>query len=71
MIRASIDIGSNSVLLLAAELDEDRKKIKKELLNLSHITSLGKDLDKNKWSKVEKFYGREEAIILYNKYLIN
>ena len=44
MIRASIDIGSNSVLLLACEFSN---KIEKELLNLSHITSLGKDLDKN------------------------
>lgn len=43
MIRASIDIGSNSVLLLACEFST---KIEKEILNLSHITSLGKDLDK-------------------------
>jgi len=43
MIRASIDIGSNSVLLLACEFSN---KIEKELLNFSHITSLGKDLDK-------------------------
>ncbi len=47
MIRASIDIGSNSVLLLAAEVDA-KNKITKELLNLSYITSLGKDLDKTK-----------------------
>lgn len=43
MIRASIDIGSNSVLLLACEFST---KIEHEILNLSHITSLGKDLDK-------------------------
>jgi exopolyphosphatase/guanosine-5'-triphosphate,3'-diphosphate pyrophosphatase len=43
MIRASIDIGSNSVLLLACEFTD---KIESEILNLSHITSLGRDLDK-------------------------
>jgi exopolyphosphatase/guanosine-5'-triphosphate,3'-diphosphate pyrophosphatase len=44
MKRASIDIGSNSVLLLAAEVKDN--KIEKELLDESSITSLGKDLDK-------------------------
>lgn len=44
MKRASIDIGSNSVLLLAAEIQDG--KIVKELLDESSITSLGKDLDK-------------------------
>lgn len=46
MIRATIDIGSNSILLLAAEVVDG--KIVTELLNLSEVTSLGKDLDKNK-----------------------
>lgn len=45
MKRASIDIGSNSILLLAAEVHEG--KITQELINLSEVTSLGKDLDKN------------------------
>lgn len=44
MKRASIDIGSNSVLLLAAFIQDG--KIIKELLDESSITSLGKDLDK-------------------------
>lgn len=44
MYRSSIDIGSNSVLLLAVSYNG---KIEKEILNLSSITSLGKDLDKN------------------------
>jgi exopolyphosphatase/guanosine-5'-triphosphate,3'-diphosphate pyrophosphatase len=48
MIRASIDIGSNSVLLLCAEVDEKSLKISQEIFNDSFITSLGKDLDKNK-----------------------
>lgn len=43
--RASIDIGSNSVLLLAAEFKNNQLK---EILRKSHVTSLGKDLDKNK-----------------------
>jgi len=48
MIRASIDIGSNSVLLLACDFNESTGKIENELLNLSYITSLGKDLDKTR-----------------------
>jgi len=43
--RASIDIGSNSVLLLVADLNDGELQ---ELLRKSHVTSLGKDLDKNK-----------------------
>ena len=69
MIRASIDIGSNSVLLLAAELDENRKKIKKELLNLSHITSLGKDLDKNKTFHPESIEATFNALLDYKNEL--
>jgi len=42
--RAVIDIGSNSVLLLIAEVEDG--KITKELCDKSHITSLGRDLDK-------------------------
>ncbi len=42
MIRASIDIGSNSVLLLVAQLDPF-----KEFEKLSEITALGKGLDRN------------------------
>lgn len=45
MKRASIDIGSNSILLLAAEVENG--KIIRELINLSEVTGLGKDLDKN------------------------
>lgn len=46
MIRASIDIGSNSILLLIADVNQG--KITKEIENLSEVTALGKDLDKNK-----------------------
>ena len=44
-IRASIDIGSNSVLLLIADLTHGKFK---ELARRSEITSLGRELDKNK-----------------------
>jgi exopolyphosphatase/guanosine-5'-triphosphate,3'-diphosphate pyrophosphatase len=44
MYRSSIDIGSNSILLLAVSFTD---RIENEILNLSSITSLGKDLDKN------------------------
>lgn len=42
-IRASIDIGSNSILLLLANVSEDKIQI---LENCSHVTGLGRDLDK-------------------------
>lgn len=43
-IRASIDIGSNSALLLIVDVDQDFKILE----NISTITTLGRDLDKNK-----------------------
>ena len=70
MIRASIDIGSNSVLLLAAELDENKKSISKELLNLSYITSLGKDLDKTKKFHPDSMQATFEALLDYKHQLI-
>ena len=65
MKRASIDIGSNSVLLLAAELDDSGKKISKELLDLSHITSLGKDLDKTKKFNPDSMQATYKALLEY------
>lgn len=44
-IRASIDIGSNSVLLLVADFTSGKLK---ELVKRTEITQLGKELDKNK-----------------------
>lgn len=43
MIKASIDIGSNSILLLAAKLAPSIEVI----LNESNVTGLGRDLDSN------------------------
>lgn len=44
-IRASIDIGSNSVLLLIADVSHGKLK---EISKRSEITALGRELDKNK-----------------------
>ncbi|MEA9354591.1 hypothetical protein SHI21_00145 [Bacteriovorax sp. PP10] len=68
MRRASIDIGSNSVLLLAVELDENGQ-IKEELLNESFITSLGKDLDVTKKFHPDSMQATYEALSTYKKLL--
>ena len=68
MRRASIDIGSNSVLLLAVELD-DTNNIVKELLNESFITSLGKDLDVTKKFHPDSMKATYEALLAYKKLL--
>ncbi len=69
MIRASIDIGSNSVLLLAAEVDEKSGRITRELLNESFITSLGKDLDVTKVFHPDSMKATYEALNEYKKLL--
>ena len=43
-LRATVDIGSNSVLLVAGDFSSGYK----ELLNESRVTGLGRELDKNK-----------------------
>lgn len=45
MKRASIDIGSNTVLLLVGKFNENNLPME-ELFNETHVTGLGKDLDK-------------------------
>lgn len=69
MIRASIDIGSNSVLLLCADFDLITQKIIKEIYNESFITSLGKDLDKTKCFAEESMKATYEALSEYKKLL--
>ncbi|AUN96720.1 hypothetical protein DOM21_18210 [Bacteriovorax stolpii] len=69
MIRASIDIGSNSVLLLAAEIDEKNGTITREILNESFITSLGKDLDVTKKFHPDSMKATYEALSEYKKLL--
>jgi len=69
MIRASIDIGSNSVLLLVAEVDNKTGKIIKEILNLSSVTSLGKDLDKTKKFHAASMAATRETLTLYKSEL--
>lgn len=63
-IRASIDIGSNSVLLLIADVTNGSFK---ELVKDSHITSLGKELDKNKAFHPESMQSTYEAIKAYGE----
>jgi exopolyphosphatase/guanosine-5'-triphosphate,3'-diphosphate pyrophosphatase len=68
MRRASVDIGSNSVLLLAVKLNE-QGEIKEELLNESFITSLGKDLDITKKFHPDSMQATYEALSTYKKLL--
>lgn len=63
-LRASIDIGSNSVLLLIADFTN---KNFKEISKQSHITSLGRDLDKNKAFHLDSMELTFEAIEAYVK----
>ncbi len=63
MKRASIDIGSNTVLLLIADCDGD--KLIKELENESRVTSLGKGLDKNGVFATRSMQDTKEAILEY------
>lgn len=61
-IRASIDIGSNSVLLLIGDFTHGRLN---ELLKRSEITALGKELDKNKAFHPESMEATYQAIKSY------
>jgi len=61
-LRASIDIGSNSVLLLIADVTNNKFL---EISKQSHITSLGKELDKNKLFHPESMLATYEAIKAY------
>jgi len=71
MVRASIDIGSNTVLLLVGEVDGLAYK---ELENESRVTSLGKDLDKNqeflRQSMEDSFVALREYVDITRKYSI-
>lgn len=63
MIRASIDIGSNSILLLIADIQNN--SIVKVLENESSVTGLGRDLDKNgKFLDVSM----EESLEVFKRY---
>jgi len=61
-IRASIDIGSNSVLLLIGRLDQGKFV---EIAKRSEITALGKELDKNKAFHPDSMASTFEAIKSY------
>ena len=61
-LRASIDIGSNSVLLLIADTTNNNFQ---EISKQSHITSLGRELDKNKVFHPDSMQATYEAIKAY------
>lgn len=69
-VRASIDIGSNSILLLIAEISSDGKLIEKE--KLFEVTALGKGLDRNgvfsEESKSLSFKALQDYVTLCEKY---
>ncbi len=69
-IRATIDIGSNSILLLLAQVNPF-----KEIAKLSEVTSLGKNLDKDKKFKQESMDDSFAALRSYvevcKKYGVN
>lgn len=61
-VRASIDIGSNSVLLLVADVSDGKFM---ELAKRSEITALGRELDKNKAFHADSMKATYEAIKSY------
>lgn len=61
-VRASIDIGSNSVLLLIADVSHGKLK---EIIKRSEITQLGKELDKNKAFHPDSMSATFDAIKSY------
>lgn len=61
-LRASIDIGSNSILLLVAEFDNGSII---ELLKKSEVTQLGKDLDKNGFFHPESMLATQKALEVF------
>jgi exopolyphosphatase/guanosine-5'-triphosphate,3'-diphosphate pyrophosphatase len=61
-VRASIDIGSNSVLLLIADVTHGKLK---EMVKRSEITQLGRELDKNKAFHPDSMAATYEAIKSY------
>jgi exopolyphosphatase/guanosine-5'-triphosphate,3'-diphosphate pyrophosphatase len=61
-IRASIDIGSNSVLLLIGDVSHGKLK---EISKRSEITQLGKELDKNKAFHPDSMAATFDAIKSY------
>ncbi len=67
MKRATIDIGSNSILLLAGEYAPNKIS---ETLNESRITSLGKNLDLNKRFETESMENSFQALKEYAELLI-
>ena len=66
-LRASIDIGSNTTLLLAAELNSEG--LFNERLNETRVTSLGKDLDKTGEFREKSMTDTFKALVEYKDFL--
>ncbi|MFA5583954.1 MAG: hypothetical protein WDA09_07040, partial [Bacteriovoracaceae bacterium] len=64
-LRASIDIGSNSILLLIAEINAEGKVVEKE--KLFHVTGLGKGVDKTGEFSEESMTLTYQALISFVK----
>ena len=64
-LRASIDIGSNSILLLIGQIDEEGKIIEKE--KLFEVTALGKGLDQTGVFSDESMVSSFDALASYVK----
>lgn len=67
MLQASIDIGSNSILLLIIDKKDDDTF--SEIVNESRVTGLGKDLDKTGVFAVESMEDSEKALCEYSEIL--
>ncbi len=65
MTIASIDIGTNTVLLLIAEIDLKDKKIK-SILNVQQIPRIGQGLKKGKPISKEKILSLLQILNVYN-----
>ena len=66
MIRSSIDIGTNSVLLLVAEVNNGELKVLEELLE---VPRLGKGVDKNKTLDDDSIQRVLDVLEKYQKFL--
>ena len=66
MLKASIDIGSNSTLLLIAAYENNEFDVK---VSESRVTGLGRELDKNSTFIQEAMDDTYEALSEYKKIL--
>ncbi len=65
MLRSSIDLGTNTCLLLIAKCNPDTGRVEKIISDHSHIVRLGEGVDKNRHFLPEAM---ERALIVLKKY---